>query len=118
MRRLHWVFYLVLVSAAAGQLTAEDAKQITLTSTGHSEYVIVVGAQSQIPERFGAEELQKYIRLISGVTLPILDHPAGHKRILVGTAAGHLESLQGRDADSYLIRIHSGEISLAGASPR
>ena len=108
--------FLLAVSAACTQL-AGSAGQISLTSGGHSEYVIVVAAQAPMTERFAAEELQKYVRLISGATLPIVDHLAGGKGILVGAAA-RVEPFQDGNPDTYLIRIRSGEISLAGKLPR
>lgn len=108
---------ILLAASAAWSQSAGNAGHITLTSGGHSDYVIVVDPQPQITERFAAEELQKYIRLVSGVTLPIVDRLAGRKGILVG-AAVRGASIQNRNADTYLIRIQSGAISLAGKSPR
>ncbi|MFL6302543.1 MAG: DUF4838 domain-containing protein [Candidatus Sulfotelmatobacter sp.] len=117
MQTLKCLILFLAISVAFGR-PVEPAPHVTLTAGGNSEYVIVVAPERQITERFAAEELQKYIRLISGVTLPVVDHSAGHKQILIGAAAGHIDSFLNRNADSYLIRIHSGEISLAGASLR
>jgi hypothetical protein len=55
--------------------------------------------------------------LISGVTLPILNHSAGRENIIVGGAAGP-PNLKKRGEDGYLIRITPGLITLAGNSPR
>jgi hypothetical protein len=109
---------LVLAIPAAHDLAAETAHHLMLAAGGSSEYAIVTDRQAQLPERFASEELQKYIRQISGVTLPIVDHAVGRKSILVGSAAGTLEPIRNRVGDSYLIRISSGQISLAGESPR
>src|SRR6476620_11048652 len=109
---------LVLAIPAACGLAAESAKYLMLAAGGRSEYTIVVAPQAQLPERFAAQELQKYIHQISGVILPIADHAVGRKSILVGGAAGELESIRNRGSDAYLIRIDSAQISLAGASPR
>jgi hypothetical protein len=78
----------------------------------------VTSANPEPPERFAAEELQRYIRLISGVTLPIAAIASGQKQILLGGAAGELAQLRNRKDDSFVIRIDSGHIRLAGASAR
>jgi len=109
---------LVLAIPVACDLAAETTKYLILAAGGRSEYTIVIAPQAQLPERFAAGELQKYVHQISGVTLPIVDHTVGRKSILVGVAAGELESIRNRGSDAYLIRIDAAQISLAGASPR
>ncbi len=94
------------------------AARLTLAVNGRSDYAIISSRQAAAPERFAAQELQKYVRLISGAELPIMDHPRATKTIWVGQIAGGADALKGRGEDSYLIRIAAGNISLAGASPR
>jgi len=69
-----------------------NAQNLKLASGGHSAYVIVVNAQAPAPERFAADELQKYIRLISGATLPVVEAASGRPSILV-PLPGALEAL-------------------------
>jgi hypothetical protein len=111
------LFLLFVISALLGRPT-ETSTRIKLTNGGRSDYSIVLDANSQAPERFAAEELQKYIRLISGATLPIVDHVVGQRSILLGSAAGRIDAVQNHTGDTYLIRIDSGQITLTGASPR
>src|SRR5258708_30113299 len=90
---------LLLCASRAG------AENLKLAAAGRSTYVIVLKAQAPLPERFAAEELQKYIRLISGATLPVVETASGRPAILVGEAARPLPELSNRAADSYIIRI-------------
>lgn len=108
---------LLLIPAGLGQLDGAPDR-LTLASGGRSDYVIVCARQAAAPERFAADELQKYVRQISGVTLPIVEHSGAQKQIVVGTAAGAFDAFQNKPGDSYLIRIASDRIVLAGASPR
>jgi hypothetical protein len=92
--------------------------RLKLAAGGASEFVIVTPARPAPAETFAAQELQRYLRLISGATLPIASNASGAARILIGGAAGDLAPLRNRGDDRYLIRIEGGQIQLAGASPR
>lgn len=95
------------------------AQQLILTREGHSDYVIVQNGQAA-PEVFAAQELQKYVRLISDVKLPIVERRSGSRAIRVGRSADPqaVDELKGREKDSYMVRIAGGDIDLVGASPR
>ncbi|MCW5977909.1 MAG: DUF4838 domain-containing protein [Bryobacteraceae bacterium] len=109
---------LIFAVAVANGFSEQGGSRLTLASHGRSEYVIVTGAAPETPERFAAQELQKYIRLISGSTLPIQNQGGGLKRILIGSAAGSIAGLDKGGVDSFVVRINDGRIVLAGASPR
>src|SRR5437667_6671520 len=94
------------------------AQNLKLAGGGRSAYVIAVHAPAPPPERFAADELQKYIRLISGATLPVVEAASGRPSILVGDVAGSIPALSNRSVDSYAIHIANGNVSIAGASPR
>jgi len=108
----------VLAIFAIQALAAETSRHLALASAGRSDYAIVSNPSGPLPERFAARELQKYIALISGPTLPIVDHATGPNSILVGSAVGKIQQFENLNSDSYLMRIRSRQISLAGASPR
>src|SRR5437879_1230314 len=111
-------FLSLLLIPAGLSPVAGAPDRLTLASGGRSEHGIVCARQADATERFAADELQKYVRQISGVTLPIVDHSGAQKQIVVGTAAGALGALRNKPGDSYLIRIGSDRIVLAGASAR
>jgi Domain of unknown function (DUF4838) len=94
------------------------SKPIDVVSNGHTEYVIVKKSEAPAPEQFAAQELQKYLRLITGVELPIVDGGGRPKAFLIGQAAGPQKELNGKLEDSYAIRVTGGNIILAGVSPR
>lgn len=106
------------ILAPLGLVPQRAAAQQVLVSGGRSDYAIVTAATAQTTERFAAQELQKYIRLISGAALPIQDYAAERNNILVGSAAGRIERLQKLDDDSFVIQIRTGQVLLAGGSPR
>jgi hypothetical protein len=103
--------------AAAFCTSADTTGHLVLAAAGHSDYSIVTSANAPQPERFAAQELQRYVRLISGATLPIVDHAASRNNIFIGGTAGAVQLPRDR-ADSYVVRIDSGRIVLAGDSPR
>ena len=60
--------------------------RIILADNGASEYVIVKGAEATESESFAAETLQKYLKQISGVKIPIVadSTPEQEKEIIIG----------------------------------
>lgn len=108
---------LTLALVAAG-LSPFASAQVSLASGGRSDFVIVTPPQPEAPESFAAQELQKYIRLISGAKISIAARASGQHLILIGRAAGDVDALRSRKDDRFLIRIEGGRILLAGASPR
>ena len=125
--KLALVFCLVVGRIAAGN-AAEDAsppsQKLTLAENGRSDYHIIVSGQS-LPVRFAAEELQKYVKAISGAELPITGRAQGDRVILV-TEGKSLDRdlarlktrLAGRGEDGYLMYSQGRQLILAGNSPR
>jgi hypothetical protein len=113
-----WLFLAVGVSLWLAGIPAGFAGQILFVTGSQSDYVIVRDAKAPAPEVFAAEELQKYLHLVSGAKLAIVDRAPGKRAIWVGRAATGAGRLAGRPPDSYLIRIAGGQIHLVGDSPR
>lgn len=93
-------------------------KPIVLFDKGHSEYAIVTPKDAPAPVRFAAEELQKYIKAISGVALPIGADAEKDSAICLQVAGEEDPDLKGRGEDGYLMRSEGKRIVLAGNSPR
>lgn len=108
-------------------IPANEAAAIELVDNGHSQAVIVVAADAPLPEQTAAQELRKYISLMTGEELPVLNtpQPAGGN-ILVGDApewrqllSGTAEDDQWRGkADSVIIRVDGDNVVLSGNRPR
>jgi hypothetical protein len=106
------------ITAFLGSGPIGIAKTLEIVNRGRTDFVIVTKSGTPAPEQFAAQELQKYIRLISGVELQITDRGGKQKEILIGQAAGALEILNGKPADSFLIRVTGSNVMLAGLTPR
>lgn len=109
-------------AAARGTPTPE---RIVLAQDGKTEYCIVVASQAAAPVRFAAEELQKYLKKISGVELPIAHQCTTDRAIFVSQGqslpkelADLRTELAGRGEDGYLTRTVGPRLALAGNSPR
>lgn len=79
---------------------------------------IVVSPAATEPDQFAAEELQRYVREISGAELPLVTEPQpGSAALYVG---GSPASRAGADAwdDAFRIEIRSREVRLDGKTPR
>lgn len=62
---------LLLLSLASAPLIAPPARA-ALVENGSSDYVIILDDLATEPERHAARELQRYVREVSGVVLPIM----------------------------------------------
>ena len=96
----------VALSAAVLTLSAEEAQPLTLAARGAAgTYAVVVSQKSSPCLRHAAEELTKYIRQMTGVTLPIAESEAAGKaiRLVSGVKLGR-DSFRFRTAgDDFLI---------------
>ncbi|MFM8290766.1 MAG: DUF4838 domain-containing protein [Planctomycetia bacterium] len=115
--------------AACGDETRAGADaggaEIRLAEEGRSDYTIVVAKDAAAPVRFAAEELQKYLRQITGVRLPIVPDGTGDAALCVGESASLAAEfdrlradLRPRGDDGYLMRSRGKRIMLVGNSPR
>lgn len=94
------------------------AEPIKLADNGGSEYVILIGPNANVTERFAAEELQRYLGKITGATLPIMTNHGSLPFIAVGECAGIDVPSRYEGDDGYRIRTIGPNIALAGAITR
>ncbi len=97
---------------------------VDLAKNGRTDYKIYLAADAVEPERFAAEELQKYLLKISGVKLEITNNfPENAKAVLVGNSSRAADMLKGIDfaslaPDEIILRKAGDAIILAGTRPR
>lgn len=96
-------------------MNAINTHTIVLTAGGQSPYGILVGENASLPEIFAGKELQRYVKKVTGVLLPIHSAPsAGHEYIQLGVSLAGI-SLQG---DEHAVVRRDKRIILTGGSPR
>lgn len=104
-----------------GSLTmaaAATGKEIDLVENGSSAYAIVIADDAPRAVRTAAEELQRYVREISGAVLPIASAAAKPTVISLRLANASDRSLTGQGEDAYLMRSEGEKIVLVGNCPR
>jgi len=96
-----------------------------LIADGSSDHVIVVGEEASPSERYAADELQRFLGEITGVTLPIVgDHGDGQEHeILVGdsrrlSALGINLAAEELGDEGFLLRTIGPRLVLAGGRRR
>jgi len=74
--------------------------KLTLAEEGRSKYKIIVSNKASPSEKYAAEELKRFIKIIGEVNIPIFDDRVDlcEKEILVGDSR-HLRMLEGLDID-------------------
>lgn len=86
---------------------------LALYDREHGGCGIAVAAGAAEPERFAAEELQRYLGLATGGTFPIRERLGGKEPgIVVGVAD------PGLSEDGYVMRRRGAHVELGGGSPR
>ncbi len=88
---------------------------------GKSAFVIVIGPAADPTERYAAEELQKYLQLMTGAKLPIGTDAGASPWIAVGDcdlAKHRVVSSRFEGDDSYRVTADRGNMVLKGAMPR
>lgn len=101
----------------------EDVDQLQLFVDGASEYVIVRAKDAYITEQTAATELQKYLKQITGVELPIVtdDTAPAKKEIVVGKTnrekEGEFDRAELGD-DGIVIKTRSHRLFLTGGEKR
>ncbi len=116
-------FFGFAVILLSGALTSRGA--VTLADHGKSRYQIVIGTNAIASERYAAEELQRYVQKISGVTLPIVtdDSRPGTREIILGDNE-HLRRLgtnynvAALSAEGFILRTDGKRLIIAGGKPR
>lgn len=104
----------VCLGSAAAMTIAEDGRPVA---------AIVLPAQATPTERFAAEELQRYLRAISGAELAIAGEADGiaGPRLLIGrteAATAALTDLGADEPEAFVVRTVGEDLLLAGASDR
>lgn len=115
-RRLTAILLLALVAAAChgrcfGQVDSDGFGRAILASGGKSDWKIVLPPGSSMPESLAAEELARYVRLISQAELDIVDEAsAGRHAIRIESGSGAL--------DGFDLVVASDQITIRGHTPR
>jgi hypothetical protein len=112
MKNLVNVFSLsFLFSLISGTSFSQSAE---LVKNGHSSYRIIVSAQTDSNETKAANALQKYIKEISGATLPITNTAGSKGRIYIGTASPLYKSFL---KNSFNWKTDKKGLHISGATP-
>lgn len=114
----------MLLVAGSVSSAAEGGANLTLVQDRRSEYRIVMPAHPSVTEKKAAEELQSFIRQISGATLPLVgdDQPAVKKEIVVGhgprlATAGITVDANRLGRDGYALKTVGERLFIISASP-
>src|SRR5690349_1284975 len=78
---------LALLLGTFGILPAQAKQQLRLAAGGRTPYVILVGREPAVSEQLAAQELQKYLRQMTGALLPIVTEPGKRPYVAVGESA-------------------------------
>ena len=104
------IIFLLLVTS--GMLFAAGKP---LIANGRSEGVIVIPAEPDPVEQFAAQELQTYLRKITGVTLPVVKgKTAARTGYRLGRATG-IRFAGDTPPDSWRSQLKNGFLEIAGA---
>ncbi|HLV80231.1 MAG TPA: DUF4838 domain-containing protein [Chthonomonadaceae bacterium] len=66
---MHWLLLSILLLAAMSSATAQE---VTLVNNGKTDYAIVIAPDALPAIQHGAQELQRFLKQMSGADLPIL----------------------------------------------
>jgi hypothetical protein len=112
---------LLLVLGQPGVLRAD----LTLANRGQSDYRIVIPVAPLPSERYAASELQRYLRLLANVEIPIItDTGLAHPREIL---LGDLPRLSGMKidpsnaklgTDGFILQTRGKKLIIAGGKPR
>ena len=94
---------------------------LQIAKNGQSAYRIVMPKEADKKNRFGAEELAKYIQKITGAALPVVtdDVPAGEYEICLGPVAREdLPDVSQRKNDGFVMVSRGNRIFLVGHNSR
>jgi hypothetical protein len=112
-----------LLAGSGSEASDKPASEVVLAERGKSDFTIVLGADAGETARFAAEELQRYLKEISGALLPIVTQAAaGQKTIALREAArssGRFALPQIEEPfDGYRVSLGSKGAEIVGQSPR
>jgi hypothetical protein len=118
-------FLLMMVSILSGCSLVRRWQGVTLADGGESKYRIVIAQGAPEPVAYGAQELQRFLKEISGAELPIVtdQEPATRREILVGESnrfadLGLKVDPEATGLEGYLLKTVQGRLVIVGATPR
>ncbi len=98
-----------------------SSAEFVIVTDGRSAARIVVGEKEPAsPVFFAAQELQRYLKAMSGATLPIVKETTGQPAMILTVDAALADSAASPAVgkDRYRIQVSDQRIDLVGASPR
>src|SRR4030042_6846054 len=113
-RNLQIIFIVILAGYFEGcGNSADQCKPLTIISGQQSEDSIWIDENADQVQKFAAEELQKYLKQMTGIELQIMNNTEKHKFISVGR--DEFTDIQTSDKDSiwndeYFIRFRGKNI--------
>ena len=111
----------LVLMAVALLLCASTGSALRITDAGEPVAQIVTPAEPTATEQFAAEELQSYLRQISGATLTIATEPdaAEGPRLLIGrTQAGLALPVEGDETEAFIVLCAGDDLILRGTGDR
>jgi hypothetical protein len=104
---------------------SETSERLVLADHGQSEYKIVLPEKASPSERYAAEELNRFVKEMTGADLPIVsdEEPASAHEILLGENA-HLKKAGVRlnvkklGAEGYALKTAGQRLVIAGSAQR
>lgn len=110
--------------ALGGEIVDDVAEGLSL-GAGGNDAAIAVAPTAEAPERFAAEELQRYVEQVTASRLPIVEGYCSRPGFILGWGSLREEEaavaegeLAGRGEDGYLMHSFGSRIALVGNSPR
>lgn len=110
--------YLTVLALILVGLFACKTRDLTLIQNGSSAYEIVIPHNADSLELKSSKEMQKYLQMISGVSLAITDEDksTSNRRIFIGnTIEGELLNA---GADEIMIKVRGGDLFILGGDSR
>ena len=116
---------LVFLFFLAGNTAIAQVDDLILAGSSSSA-TIVVGENATETETYAAEELQRAIRIMSGIELPILSGSGGGTQIIIGTPAGNSKideakarlHLDGSNDEQTAVLREGNIVYIGGQTPR
>ena len=122
---MRYTAFLTMLLLIVTGFSASVFADIVLAENGTPRYTIVIAADAPAPVHYAAEELQRWLREMTGAELPIADDatPLSPTEIVLGPSK-HLDALNlGLDLaalgrEGYILRTTDTHLIIAGGAPR
>jgi hypothetical protein len=119
-----WLLGAILAVTVLGSSTAHAASsgQFIIVSKGQPKVEIVVeGTQAEPPVAFAAQELQRYVKGMSGAELALMHELSKKPAIVLAVRSLQPDkkaSQDPREEDHYRLSVEAGKSRIEGVSPR